>query len=102
VKAFREATKIILNLFNRICLTGSWPVIEVLIGLRNLHEEGEVITKTCHQLVIGEKQRIDRDRWQALVEDMVDKGAKLTEQEVAEAVDYLAGNFGPPKSAPPK
>jgi hypothetical protein len=50
--------------------------------------------------VIGEKQRMDRDRWQALVEDMVDKGAKLTEQEVAEAMDYLAGNFRPPKSAP--
>ena len=54
---------------------------------------------TCHELIIGSKQRMDRERWTVLVEDMVERGAKLSEEEVAEVVEYLSVNFGPPKSA---
>ena len=50
---------------------------------------------TCHELVIGSKQRMDRERWTVLVEDMVERGAKLSEDEVAEVVEYLSVNFGP-------
>jgi len=53
---------------------------------------------TCHELTIGSKQRMDRERWSALVEDMVDRGAKLSEDEVTEVVEYLAANFGPAKN----
>jgi competence protein ComEA len=49
---------------------------------------------SCHELSIGSKQRMDRERWTALVEDMVDRGAKLTDEEFAQVVDYLAVNFG--------
>src|SRR6266568_3100121 len=49
----------------------------------------------CHELIIGSKQRMDRERWTALVEDMVERGAKLSDEEVTEVVDYLSVNFGP-------
>jgi competence ComEA-like helix-hairpin-helix protein len=57
---------------------------------------------TCHELIIGSKQRMDRERWTALVEDMVERGAKLSEEETAEVVEYLAANFGPAKNDAPK
>jgi competence ComEA-like helix-hairpin-helix protein len=50
---------------------------------------------TCHELIIGSKQRMDRERWTAVVEDMVDRGASLSEEETAEVVEYLVTNFGP-------
>src|SRR5438093_1009097 len=57
---------------------------------------------TCHELAIGSKQRMDRQRWTALVEDMVERGAELSEGEVADLVEYLAANFGPEKNQAPK
>ena len=48
----------------------------------------------CHELVIGSRQRMDRERWAALVEDMIDRGAELSGEKAAEVIDYLAANFG--------
>jgi hypothetical protein len=57
---------------------------------------------TCHELTIGSEQRMDRKRWTALVEDMVNRGAELSEDELAEVVEYLTANFGPAKNDAPK
>jgi len=57
---------------------------------------------TCHELAIGSRQRMDREGWTALVENMVERGAKLSDEEITEAAEYLAANFGPAKNAAAK
>jgi len=49
----------------------------------------------CHSLNNIRRQRMDRDEWSSEVSDMVDRGAKATEGQVAAIVDYLTANFGP-------
>ncbi|MDQ6705935.1 MAG: helix-hairpin-helix domain-containing protein [Acidobacteriota bacterium] len=50
---------------------------------------------TCHgaELVIGRQE--SREGWGAIVEDMMQRGAVGTEDELYEVVDYLATNFSP-------
>jgi competence protein ComEA len=47
----------------------------------------------CHgaELVIGRQET--REAWGAIVEDMIQRGATGTEDELYEVVDYLAANF---------
>jgi len=53
---------------------------------------------SCHgaELVIGRQE--SREAWGAIVEDMIQRGAKGTDEEYYEVVDYLATNFS--KSSP--
>ena len=53
---------------------------------------------SCHgaELVIGRQE--SRDAWGAIVEDMIQRGAKGTDDEFYEVVDYLATHFS--KSSP--
>jgi competence protein ComEA len=48
---------------------------------------------SCHgaELVIGRQE--SRESWGAIVEDMIQRGASGTEDELYEVVDYLATNF---------
>lgn len=58
---------------------------------------GKAVTQkvcgTCHgaELVIGRQET--RESWGAIVEDMIQRGATGTEDELYEVVDYLAANF---------
>ena len=53
----------------------------------------------CHaaELVIGRQE--ERETWGAIVEDMVQRGATATDDELYQVVDYLSANFS--KSSPP-
>ncbi|MDQ6698770.1 MAG: helix-hairpin-helix domain-containing protein [Acidobacteriota bacterium] len=53
---------------------------------------------TCHgaELVIGRQE--SREGWGAIVEDMIQRGATGSDDELYEVVDYLATNFS--KSSP--
>src|SRR6266478_3057855 len=53
---------------------------------------------SCHgaELVIGRQE--SREAWGAIVEDMIQRGAKGSDDEFYEVVDYLAANFS--KSSP--
>jgi cytochrome c5 len=51
---------------------------------------------TCHDLSIGAKQRMTRDDWAELVDNMAGRGAEGTPGEFDTVVEYLARNFGPP------
>lgn len=53
------------------------------------------VCSTCHDLVIGEKQRYGRDRWEELVDQMVVRGMEATPDEIDRVVGYLAKYFGP-------
>src|SRR5580704_9668473 len=52
----------------------------------------------CHAPEIVMSRRESLDGWNAVVADMVDRGAKGTDDEFGEVVDYLAANF--PNTAP--
>jgi cytochrome c oxidase cbb3-type subunit III len=49
----------------------------------------------CHaaELVLG--RAMTREQWNAEVADMVTKGAKISDTEFTQVVDYLAANLGP-------
>jgi cytochrome c oxidase cbb3-type subunit 3 len=50
---------------------------------------------TCHpaELVLG--KAMSRPQWNTMVADMVTKGAKVTDAEFTQIVDYLSANLGP-------
>jgi competence protein ComEA len=64
---------------------------------------GKAVTQkvcgTCHgaEIVIGRQE--ERAAWGAIVEDMIQRGATGTDDEMYQIVDYLATNFS--KSSPP-
>lgn len=45
---------------------------------------------TCHSADVVNDQSLDAVGWAALIDDMIDKGAKLTTDEAAALADYLA------------
>lgn len=51
----------------------------------------------CHAAAVVATRQETREGWSAIVEDMIQRGAKGTDEEFGEAVDYLTANF--PKSA---
>src|SRR5437867_2716571 len=60
----------------------------------------ERMCTSCHELTIGTAQRQSREKWAALVEDMIGRGATGSSEEIAAVVDYLAANFGPGPASP--
>ena len=55
---------------------------------------GKVCTE-CHDTANIRKQRLTRDQWSEKIDDMVDRGAKGSDQEMMAVLDYLTKNFGP-------
>ncbi len=51
----------------------------------------------CHGLDTITAAGADKARWQAVVEEMVTDGAKLSKSQIKQVVDYLAKNFPAPK-----
>lgn len=49
---------------------------------------------TCHTLVSTYRQRNSRDRWGAIVDDMVARGMEGTDEEIDIIIDYLARHYG--------
>jgi hypothetical protein len=49
----------------------------------------------CHALDVITGQRNHRERWSLIVDDMVARGAELTDAEIEKLIEYLAKNLGP-------
>lgn len=49
----------------------------------------------CHEVANIRRQRLSREEWTSEVSDMVDRGAKANDEQIAQIVDYLSENFGP-------
>jgi mono/diheme cytochrome c family protein len=47
----------------------------------------------CHDVRVVASLRLTRDAWAGVVSDMVQRGAKGTDEEVAQVLEYLAGHF---------
>ena len=54
----------------------------------------------CHQLTNVTKVRKALDEWKDTVQTMMDRGARLPQENVDTLVQYLAKNFGPQTDAP--
>jgi mono/diheme cytochrome c family protein len=53
----------------------------------------------CHAPVIITSKRYSADKWAELVEQMIGRGARVTDADFDPLVDYLAAKYGP--AAPP-
>src|SRR4051794_16559910 len=49
----------------------------------------------CHGLEGIVRARMSKDGWAGIVDEMVTRGAKGTDAEIDQVVDYLAANFSP-------
>ena len=60
---------------------------------------GKVVTermcKPCHGLENVVRARRTADKWAEVVDDMVSRGAKGTDAEVDQVIEYLSAHFGP-------
>jgi len=54
----------------------------------------EKTCSTCHSLDQAVAPKRSRGQWQASVDAMIQRGAKLSAEEAASVVAYLAANFG--------
>ncbi|GAB5603552.1 c-type cytochrome [Thermus sp. FJN-A] len=59
--------------------------------------------QTCHDLGLVTRERLSRERWDAVLNEMVAQGLKVTPEERAAILDYLAVYLGtePPPATPP-
>src|ERR1700680_5068497 len=55
----------------------------------------EKVCSVCHEPTAVEKYRKSKEDWQAVIDDMVTRGADATDQEFDTVIDYLAKCFGP-------
>src|SRR5690348_18324693 len=51
---------------------------------------------TCHSLARATSQRLTREEWTRVINDMVARGAQGTQDELDNVMTYLAANFGKP------
>ena len=54
----------------------------------------EASCASCHTLEVLEGKQWTKPRWQAVVGNMVERGAAINKEDSAKVVDYLVKNFG--------
>ena len=57
---------------------------------------------TCHDIRKVQTQALDDGSWTKIVNSMVEKGAKVSKDEIPLLVSYLGDNFGPLPDGPGK
>jgi competence protein ComEA len=62
----------------------------------------ERICSGCHGVGVFTGNHSTREHWEAVVDDMVSRGAEATDEEISRVVEYLSKNFGPAKTAAQK
>jgi competence ComEA-like helix-hairpin-helix protein len=54
----------------------------------------EKMCTQCHGVEGVVRSKMSKDRWMTIVDDMVSRGAKGSDEEIDTVIDYLAANFG--------
>jgi len=54
----------------------------------------------CHGMESIVRAKRTKERWAETVDDMVSRGAKGTDEEFDQIVEYLTANFGPKQEKP--
>ena len=61
--------------------------------------EGQAIVQqkcaSCHALKVVTGKRASRQQWSTIVDQMVTRGADVSDDDIDPLLDYLARNFGP-------
>jgi competence ComEA-like helix-hairpin-helix protein len=57
--------------------------------------ETERMCKGCHPLENVTRSRRTKDKWTEVVDNMVSRGAKGTDDEIELVIEYLSAHFGP-------
>lgn len=89
-------TRIMTAIFGTALCVCCLPAIKAQ-SLKLPEGPGKAVTQkvcgACHgaELVIGRQE--ERETWGAIVEDMIQRGATGTDDEMYQVVDYLASNF---------
>ena len=58
----------------------------------------EIVERTCgqcHSLETVLRSRLGRKQWEARIDEMIAKGAKLSDEDIDLVAEYLAAHFGP-------
>jgi mono/diheme cytochrome c family protein len=50
----------------------------------------------CHSLETVLRSRFGRRQWEARIDEMIAKGARLSDEDIDVIADYLATHYGPP------
>jgi competence protein ComEA len=58
----------------------------------------ERICSGCHEVGVFTQDHSTKERWAAVVDDMVSRGAEASDEEINQIVEYLSKNFGPAKA----
>jgi mono/diheme cytochrome c family protein len=56
--------------------------------------------KGCHALKVVTAKRATKDQWKVLVDQMINRGAEVEDEEFDTLLAYLSKNFGPVKNPP--
>jgi competence ComEA-like helix-hairpin-helix protein len=49
----------------------------------------------CHAIKVVTSKRASKPQWRTIVDQMVTRGAEVSDDDIPAVVDYLAKNFGP-------
>lgn len=58
----------------------------------------EIVERTCsqcHSLETVLRSRLTRRQWEARIDEMIAKGAKLSDEDIDVIADYLGAHYGP-------
>jgi cytochrome c5 len=55
----------------------------------------------CHKSTVWVKKHYTEDQWTSIMDQMVEKGMKASDEEIATMTSYLTVNFGPVKKDTP-
>jgi competence protein ComEA len=58
----------------------------------------EKVCGNCHGVEVAASRRESKDGWNAIIDDMIQRGAEASDDEFGQVSDYLSANFS--KSAP--
>ena len=56
---------------------------------------------SCHTSTVWIKKHYTEDQWSSIMDQMVEKGMKASDDEITTMTSYLAANFGPVKKDTP-
>ena len=80
------------------CASGQAPGVQQLPDAPN-REVVQRICSPCHPPTIVLGRGMTREQWGSIVSNMISRGAKGSDEEFAQIVDYLAENLPPGKEA---
>ncbi|MEJ7607922.1 MAG: helix-hairpin-helix domain-containing protein [Bryobacteraceae bacterium] len=64
-------------------------------------ETTQRVCGSCHAAELVTNRRESREGWSGVIEDMIRRGTKATDDELGEVADYLVANFSKSTPLPP-